>query len=184
MSLFERYSEPSRRAIFFSLSEACTANSAAIQPEHILLGMLVEQNERLEQLFQLRSRYDQVVAALNFPPDRKLKQPPKGNSIPLAGISQMVLAWAVEEADDLGHARIDVEHLMLGLLRAEENKAAVVLRSLGIEYTSARKLIAAALPHNAFKRWMSKYNVRKCLLYGLLGLVAAWWLVVIVRGGS
>lgn len=38
--MFERYTEPSRRAIFYSRYMALQAGSQAIETEHLLLGLL------------------------------------------------------------------------------------------------------------------------------------------------
>ncbi|HEX8852665.1 MAG TPA: Clp protease N-terminal domain-containing protein, partial [Pyrinomonadaceae bacterium] len=40
--MFERYTEKARRVIFFARYEASQLGSAAIEPEHILLGVLRE----------------------------------------------------------------------------------------------------------------------------------------------
>jgi len=38
--MFERYTEPARRTLFFARYEATTVGGAAIEPEHLLLGLL------------------------------------------------------------------------------------------------------------------------------------------------
>ena len=38
--MFERYTEPARRALFFARQEVSDVGGAAITPEHLLLGVL------------------------------------------------------------------------------------------------------------------------------------------------
>jgi ATP-dependent Clp protease ATP-binding subunit ClpA len=46
---------------------------------------------------------------------------------------------------DLGHNFIGTEHILLGLLRVPESRAAQLLRDAGIDHDRAREAIKAAL---------------------------------------
>ena len=59
--------------------------------------------------------------------------------------ARAVAAHAQEEARQLGHGQVGTEHLLLGLLRAEEETAARVLRILGVELEPTRAEIVRAL---------------------------------------
>jgi ATP-dependent Clp protease ATP-binding subunit ClpC len=50
-----------------------------------------------------------------------------------------ILAFAHEESEALGHASIDVEHLILGLAREPSNLGGRVLRELGLDLQIARR---------------------------------------------
>jgi ATP-dependent Clp protease ATP-binding subunit ClpC len=62
--------------------------------------------------------------------------------MPLNEESRRALTFAAEEADALGHRRIDSPHLMLGLLRMEDSLAAQLLQKRGIEYEQFRQIVA------------------------------------------
>ena len=48
--MFERYTEPARRVIFFARYEASQCASPAIEPEHLLMGLLRENKDLLVKL--------------------------------------------------------------------------------------------------------------------------------------
>src|SRR3954470_963436 len=48
--MFERYSEPARRVIFFARYEAVVADAKFIESKHLLLGVLREDRLRIEAL--------------------------------------------------------------------------------------------------------------------------------------
>jgi ATP-dependent Clp protease ATP-binding subunit ClpC len=52
--------------------------------------------------------------------------------------AKRVIELTVEETRRLGHDHIGTEHLLLGLLRAEEGRAAGVLAGLGVEVERVR----------------------------------------------
>ncbi|MFX4485953.1 Clp protease N-terminal domain-containing protein, partial [Acinetobacter baumannii] len=53
--MFERYTEKARRVIFFARYEAAQFGAPAIEPEHLLLGLLRE-DKGLTQRFLARSQ--------------------------------------------------------------------------------------------------------------------------------
>jgi ATP-dependent Clp protease ATP-binding subunit ClpA len=59
--------------------------------------------------------------------------------------ARRVMAYAQEEARELGHAAVGTEHLMLGLLGVEEGVASRCLDSLGIRSDSFREQVRASL---------------------------------------
>ena len=55
--------------------------------------------------------------------------------------AKRVLALATEEARRLGHNYIGTEHLLLGLVREGEGKAAATLAGMGVDLTTARDAV-------------------------------------------
>jgi len=55
--------------------------------------------------------------------------------------ARQVVVRAEEEARGLKHDYVGTEHLLLGLLREEEGRAAGVLASLGVTFESARRQV-------------------------------------------
>ena len=51
--MFERYTEPARRVIFFARYEASQCAAPAIEPEHVLMGLLRENKDLLVKLTSL-----------------------------------------------------------------------------------------------------------------------------------
>lgn len=52
--------------------------------------------------------------------------------------ARQVVVFAQEEAESLGHTRVGTEHLLLGLIRAEDETTAPILTEAGIELGAAR----------------------------------------------
>ena len=62
---------------------------------------------------------------------------------------RVVLARAREEAMRLQHARVDTEHLLLGLVREGQGIAATVLRNLDVDLSEIPRKIEALVPKGA-----------------------------------
>jgi hypothetical protein len=60
--------------------------------------------------------------------------------------TRRVVVLAQEEAAELGHGRVGTEHLLLGLVRAEDEVVAPVLAESGITLEPLRALVAALDP--------------------------------------
>lgn len=136
--MFERYTEKARRTIFFARYEASQLGQVYIKTEHILLGLLRE-DEALTQRF-LRSHA--AVASIR----REVQAHTAGRErvststdLPLTDQSKQVLKYAAEEADQLGNKHIGTEHLFLGLLREKTYFAAELLTARGIHLAEVRE---------------------------------------------
>jgi ATP-dependent Clp protease ATP-binding subunit ClpC len=136
--MFERYTIPARRSIFFALHEAKAFRCPWIMTEHLLLGILSEDETVTKRLVPgaleaIRKKVEQIA-----PPIRE-RIPVTTDDLPLSEDSQRALMFAIEEADALGYKEIDAPHLVLGLLRVEGCMAAELLRNLGMEYQRYRE---------------------------------------------
>lgn len=60
--------------------------------------------------------------------------------------ARRIVALAQEEAAELGHGRVGTEHLLLGLVRAEDEAVAPVLADAGITLERLRELVGALDP--------------------------------------
>jgi ATP-dependent Clp protease ATP-binding subunit ClpC len=125
--MFERYTEKARRIIFFARYEASQTGSHIIEPEHLLLGLLREakalfDTAKIEDMAQELRRAVHVEGA------------PKVDvaiDLPLSHSAKQVLVYGAEEAEQLHHAHISPEHLLLALMR-EPGVAATTLDKYGI----------------------------------------------------
>jgi 1-pyrroline-5-carboxylate dehydrogenase len=68
--------------------------------------------------------------------------------LPLSNETKRVLAYAAEEAGELGHKYIGTEHLLLGLLREEKSFAAELLTENGVQLKELREEIRQAGPQH------------------------------------
>ncbi|MER3428524.1 MAG: ATP-dependent Clp protease ATP-binding subunit ClpC [Pyrinomonas sp.] len=140
--MFERYTEKARRVIFFARYEAAQFGAPAIEPEHLLLGLLRE-DKGLTQRFLARTQMS-VEAIRRDIEARTMMREKISTSVelPLAPDTKRVLIYAHEESERLGHKHIGTEHLLLGLLRDERSLAAEILHERGLRVSAVREELA------------------------------------------
>ena len=147
--MFERYTERARRVIFFARYEASQLGSAAIETEHLLLGLIREGKGLTSRLFS-RSHLsmDQIRKEVEgrSPYREKVST---SVEIPLSVESKRVLGHAAEEAERMLHNYIGTEHILLGLMREERSAAASILAEKGMRLASVREDILALLNEKA-----------------------------------
>jgi uncharacterized protein YbbC (DUF1343 family) len=140
--MFERYTEKARRVIFFARYEASQFGSLAIEPEHLLLGVLREDKAMVSRFFQHGQVSQEKIreeVERRTPPREKITT---SVELPLAPETKRVLAYAHEESDRLQHRHIGTEHLLLGLLREDCSMAAEILSEHGLRLNGAREDLA------------------------------------------
>jgi uncharacterized protein (TIGR03435 family) len=142
--MFDRFSTRAARVLFHARSEAGGLGSPAIEPEHMLLGLLDESRglgSRIlaktdDDLGHLRR---EIVGRLT-----SREKVPETAEIQLSASCQRALLHAVEEADRLSHVHIGTEHVLLGLLHEDHSVAAEVLAARGVTIDGVREAIADA----------------------------------------
>jgi len=140
--MFERFNEHVRRSLFFARYEASRSSSRAIGTEHLLLGMLREADPVLTGLLQrpggnVKDLREELLGD-RLALDRVSTSP----DLPLAEDTKKALAFAVHEAESMGHGSVGTEHLLLGLLRIETSTAARYLSAHGFDLFQLREEIA------------------------------------------
>src|SRR4051812_32095651 len=140
--MFERYTEKARRVIFFARYEASQFGAPAIEPEHLLLGLMRE-DKTLTGRFFPRAQVN-IEAIRKEIEGRTLLREKISTSVelPLAPETKRVLAFAHEESDRLQHRHIGTEHLLLGLLREERSMAAEILYERGLRLNAVREEVS------------------------------------------
>ncbi len=137
--MFERFNEHVRRSLFFARYEASRSSSRSIGTQHVLLGMLREADPEFGELLAdkgvvARELRDELLG------DRvSLERVSTSPDLPLAEETKKALAFAVHEAESMGHANVGSEHLVLGLLRVEGSTAAQYLNARGLDLFQLRE---------------------------------------------
>ncbi len=143
-SRFEKFSERARRVLTLAQEEAQHFNHTYIGTEHILLGLLREdEGVGAKVLANLGVGLSKARSAVEFIIGRGEK--PSTTEIGLTPRAKRVIELAIDEARHLGHNYIGTEHLLLGLLREGGGVAADVLDSFGITLERARAETARVL---------------------------------------
>ena len=140
--MFERYTEKARRVIFFARYEASQFGAPAIEPEHLLLGLMRE-DKTLTARFLARAAASLEAIRKEIEGRAPLREKVSTSvELPLAPETKRVLAFAHEESDRLQHRHIGTEHLLLGLLREERSMAAEILLERGLRLNAVRDEVA------------------------------------------
>ena len=130
-SRFEKFSERARRALTRAQEEAQHFGHNYIDTEHILLGLVAEEEGVASKVLNnLGIAASKIRAAVEFVVGRGERS--SIGEVGLTPRAKKVIELAVDEARQLNHNYIGTEHLLLGLLREHEGTAAGVLESFGI----------------------------------------------------
>jgi ATP-dependent Clp protease ATP-binding subunit ClpC len=147
-SRFEKFSERARRVLTIAQEEARSLNHSYIGTEHILLGLVrEEEGVAARVLTNLGIGLSKVRSAVEFIIGRGDK--PGTGETGLTPRAKKVIELAIDEARQMGHNYIGTEHLLLGLLREGEGVASSVLDSFGITLERARAEVSHILTQNA-----------------------------------
>jgi uncharacterized protein (TIGR02246 family) len=146
--MFERYSEKARRAIFFARYEASQFGSSYIETEHLLLGLLREDRALARFVLGSRETIDtirkEVEAHMPFGPFGEYVS--TSVEVPLTTECKHIFTFAADEANNLKHDYVGVEHLFLGILREEKCLAARLLQARGVEIEAIRQRMTQHIP--------------------------------------
>src|SRR5262245_42710624 len=134
--MFERYTEHARRVLFFSRYESSQLGSLSIRPEHVMLGLIRERESLVADVFsnaglQARDIVTHITCGVVFE-----QEVPASVEIPFAEGVKRALSNAAEEADQLSHQSIDASHLLLGLLRLDDEPLVAYLAENGLTLES------------------------------------------------
>ncbi len=154
-SRFDKFSERARRVLSLAQEEAQRLNHNYIGTEHILLGLVKEEEGVAARVLinmgaslpKMRSAVEYVIG-----PGEKVTSAGTG----LTTRAKRVIELAIDEARQMGHNYIGTEHLLLGLLREADGVAAGVLDSFSVTLEKARAEITRFLSQNANKSRTAK----------------------------
>ena len=135
--LFERFTARARQVVVLAQEEARALRHNYIGTEHILLGLMREEEglaaRVLESLDVTIERLRAEVVRIAPPSDQ-----PTAGMIPFTPAAKKVLERSLHEALRLGHKQIGTEHILLGLARESDDPAAGILLALGADADKVR----------------------------------------------
>jgi len=140
--MWQRFTERTRRVIFFAQEEAARLGENYVGTEHLLLGLVRESDSVaariLERLGVSLVRIRQEIERQVTRGDGRL-----GQEMQLTPRAKRVIDLAYEEARQLNNNYIGTEHLLLGLVRESEGIAGRVLARLGVDLERCRREVMA-----------------------------------------
>ena len=158
-SRFDKFSERARRVLTLAQDEAQRLNHNYIGTEHILLGLVREEDgvaaKVLVNMGINLSKVSQAVEYIIGPGEK-----PSTTASGLTSRAKRVLELAIDEARQMGHSYIGTEHLLLGLLREGEGVAAKVLDSFSVNIERARAEVTRFFSQSSARGRISRTTSR------------------------
>lgn len=137
MASMERFTQRARRVLSLAHKEAERMKHDKIGTEHLLLGLLLDQGGIAGRV--LRELGLNVESVLTITERITGIGEYSGEALALSQGTQRVLELAVEEARNLSHHYIGVEHILLGLISYGKGVANDVLIQLGLTADQIRR---------------------------------------------
>ncbi|MGW7005614.1 Clp protease N-terminal domain-containing protein [Streptomyces sp. NPDC054933] len=142
--LFNRFTQRARNVVESSEKEARELRHAQIHSQHIALALLGEPGglaaKAIVALGPSAERVRETVLATLGPADESVPE-----RLKFTRGAKKTLQLALREALHLGHNYIGTEHILLGLLRNEDEIGAQVLIGLGVTRDATEQWVRTAL---------------------------------------
>jgi ATP-dependent Clp protease ATP-binding subunit ClpC len=154
--VFERFTERARQVVVLAQDEAHLLKHNYIGTEHILLGLLREEEGLAARVLEsLEIKVEEVRGAIAQVIGRGDEV--TMGQIPFTPRAKKVLELSLKEALAMNHNYIGTEHVLLGLVRENEGVASRILAQLGapadvIRNEVGRMLGATPAPYLAASR--------------------------------
>ncbi|MCW3101046.1 MAG: ornithine carbamoyltransferase [Chthonomonadaceae bacterium] len=140
--MWQRFTERSRRAVFFAQEEASLLGCANVSTEHLLLGMMRDETSVAVRILnrmgvtagEVRAEIERLAERGDGSFAREMQLTPH---------AKKVIDLSYDEARRLRNGYVGTEHLLLGLIREERGLAGRVLTSLGVDLDRAREEVRA-----------------------------------------
>jgi len=147
---FSRFTDRARRAVISARQEAIRRRNDRVLPEHLVLGLLHEQEGLAARtVAALGVSPEAARAALGATLPAAMPDEVTPGHVPFDSRAMKVLELTLREALALGHNYIGTEHILLGLLEEEENVGGGPLAGLGITKERARDWLVPVLERMA-----------------------------------
>jgi ATP-dependent Clp protease ATP-binding subunit ClpA len=142
--VFERFTERARQVVVLAQEEARGLKHNYIGTEHLLLGLLREQEGLAARVLEslditverVRAEVERIIG-----PGEELTE----GQVPFTPRAKKVLELALRECKSLGHNYIGTEHILLGLARENEGVAARILVDFDADSEKIRNEIIRVL---------------------------------------
>jgi ATP-dependent Clp protease ATP-binding subunit ClpC len=142
---FDKYPERIPRVLSSAQEEAQRLNHKYIGSEHILLGLIKEDEEvAASVLINMGVSLPKLRSAMEYVVGRGNTNNPAG--IKMTKGAERVIERAAEEARSMGHDFIGLEHVLLAVIGETDSVATGVLNTFGVTLDKARAEVASLHP--------------------------------------
>jgi len=142
VTMFERFDESARRALFFARYEVAQLGGLTIEPEHLVLGIIRESISTIAR-FADTAAVESIRKRLAQPLGEKVST---SVEIPFSRACKAALEQAAIEAEAAGNMTIGCEHLLLGVMVRAESEVVAALDAAGVQVDAIRARLKALPP--------------------------------------
>jgi ATP-dependent Clp protease ATP-binding subunit ClpC len=143
--MFSRFTERAQKVIMYAQQEAQSFQHGYVGTEHILLGILREEDGIAKKILNNLGITIENVRSLVEEYEGKGDADLFKNEIPLTPRTKRLLELSLLESRNLGHNYISPEHILLALIRESEGVAYTILSNLGSDFDKLRKDIVNSM---------------------------------------
>lgn len=153
--MFNKFTERAQKVLVYAQEEAQQLKHGYVGTEHILLGILKEQDgvckKSLNDMKISSGEVKKLVVEYEGEGDVEMRR----NEIPLTPRTKRLLELSLLEAKNLNHNYISPEHILLALIRESEGVAYTILANLGADFNK--------LKNDILNNWCSDDNQKGTL---------------------
>lgn len=150
MAFFQRFTERAQRALVFAQEEAKSLGHNYVGTEHLLLGLLREDEGVAARVLKdmgvdtaiVKNQIETLIGKGDFAFDGGFGYTPR---------TKRILEMSFYEARNLGHNYVGTEHLLLALIREGEGVGSRILKDAGVDLQALREQIVNILKEDSMK---------------------------------
>ena len=136
--MFNKFTERAQKVLVYAQEEAEQLKHGYVGTEHILLGILKEQDGVCKKSLNDMKISSEGVKKLVLEYEGEGDVEMRRSEIPLTPRTKRLLELSLIEARNLNHNYISPEHILLALIREEEGVAYTILANLGADFNKLR----------------------------------------------
>ena len=136
--MFNKFTERAQKVLIYAQEEAQQLKHGYVGTEHILLGILKEQDGVCKKTLNDMKISSEGVKKLVLEYEGEGDVEMRRNEIPLTPRTKRLLELSLLEARNLNHNYISPEHILLALIREAEGVAYTILANLGADFNKLR----------------------------------------------
>lgn len=126
------YSDSAKNVLEIAKEQAQNFHHRIIGTEHVLLALVIEANGDAGKLLRERNVTPTLVRE-EIERYTGYGSSPKATYMEMSPRLSLVLNFAKQKADELGTAKIETEHILLGLLASDQILASLILKNIGVD---------------------------------------------------
>jgi len=136
--MFNRFTERAQKVLVYAQEEAGELKHGYVGTEHILLGILKEQDGLCKKSLNDMKISSEGVKKLVVEYEGEGDVEMRRSEIPLTPRTKRLLELSLLEARNLNHNYISPEHILLALIKESEGVAYTILANLGADFSKLK----------------------------------------------